>query len=186
QELACDDLVLRAGAGAADYAEHLLAVTANLPADFFAPPAALAMGRAARLRRRLVTLLEAARDRRPVRRRGLVLAGLLALGLVLPLAACGWRPAPATAGEGGAGPGGKKAPEQPPDPLKTLEEVRAKLLKHYVNPLDDKQLTLDAVRGMLKELGDPHTEYLAPDKLALAEAQFKAVVTGIGAQLRMA
>jgi carboxyl-terminal processing protease len=183
QELACDDLVLRTGADAADYAEHLLAVTANLPEDFFAPPAALAMGRAARLRRRLATLLEPARDRRPVRRRGLALAGLLTLALVLPLAACGWRATPAAADEDAARQGEKKAPEQSPDPRRTFDEVRAKLLKHYVKPLEDKQLTLDAVRGMLKQLGDPYTEYLAPDELAKAQAQLKAVLTGIGAQL---
>jgi carboxyl-terminal processing protease len=183
QELACDDLVLGAGAGAADYAEHLLTVSANLPADYFAPPAALAMGRAARLRRRLVTLLEPARDRSPVRRRGLVTAGLLALGLVLPLAACDWKSAAATAEQGADGQAGKKAAEPPASPDKAFDEVRAKLLKNYIKPLDEKQLTLHAIRGMLKELHDPHTEYLPPSELALAEARITAMLTGIGAQL---
>jgi carboxyl-terminal processing protease len=102
------------------------------------------------------------------------------------LSACGWKRGPEAADAGGARQGGEKAPEQPPDPRKAFEEVRAKLLEHYVKPLDEKRLALDAIRGMLKELGDPYTEYLAPDELALTEARLKAELTGIGAMLGLA
>jgi carboxyl-terminal processing protease len=186
QELACDDLVLGAGAEAADYAEQLLVVTAGLPADFFAPPVALAMGRAARLRARLAALLEPARDRRPVRRRGRALAAVLALGLLLPLAAARWQPAaagPGGQGEGAPGQEQKKAPEA--KPLQSLEEVRAMLRQHYVKPVDDKRLTQDAIRGMLKALGDPYSEYLNPEELEQMQRQHKATLTGIGVQIRV-
>jgi carboxyl-terminal processing protease len=185
QEAACDDLVLRTGAGAADYAEHLLAVTAKLPADFFTPPVALAVGRTGRLRRRLVALLEPGRPRGPVGRRGLALAAVLALGVLLPLAAAGWRPVRAAVQQAGAAQrGAKKAPEAAQESGKAIEEVRAKLLKHYVKPLDDKRLTRDAIRGMLKALQDPYSEYLDQDELDRMERTFKGVSTGIGVQLR--
>src|SRR2546430_16609728 len=82
QENACDDVVLAAGADAPDYAEHLLAVTAGLPRHFFASPVALGMARSIRLQRRLETLLDCSQSRRPLRRRGLIIAALLARALV--------------------------------------------------------------------------------------------------------
>jgi carboxyl-terminal processing protease len=185
QEAACDDVVLATGAGPADYAEHLLAVTAQLPADFFAPPVALAVSRADRLRRRLTAVLEPDRPRGPVGRRGLVLAAGLSAGLLLPLGAAGWEPV--SAGQQGKtipGQEQKKPPEAPPNPLKAFEEVRTRLLKHYVKPLDDRKLTEDAIRGMLKSLQDPYSEYLDPEELRQMERSLKATLTGIGVQLR--
>lgn len=185
QEAACDDVVLRHGAAAADYAEHLLAVTAQLPPGFFASPVALGMARADDLRRRLVALLDAGRDRRPVRRRGALLAAIAALGL-LPLAAVGFGAAAVAPPPEEKAAQAKDNDKGAPKPLKRLDEVRKKLREFYVKPPDEKQLTRDAIRGMVKGLNDRFSEYLTPDELTQVEQQFRGSLTGIGVQLRVA
>src|SRR5262245_26072735 len=63
QEKACDDIVLAHGAAADQYAEHLLALTAQLPAGYLPPSLALGMARTSRLRDRLAALLDPSRRR---------------------------------------------------------------------------------------------------------------------------
>src|SRR4029079_15277094 len=75
QEQACDDLVLSAGFAGPDYAEHLLAVSASCTQGWFAAPA-LAMARTSKLERRLVLILNAAQNRRPVSRRAMQAAAM--------------------------------------------------------------------------------------------------------------
>jgi carboxyl-terminal processing protease len=181
RELACDDSVLHAGAGAADYAEHLLAVTAGLPPSYFGSPVALGMGRAANLRHRLTTVLDAERDHRPVRRRGIALAVLLSLGLLLPLAGAAVQPQPTPPPPDGDGP--KEKQPAPQDSLKQIDEVRKKLLEHYVAPVNQQRLAQDAIKGMLKALEDPYTTYIPTEEFGQLDAQMKAALTGIGAQL---
>src|SRR5262249_12823118 len=82
QEAASDDVVLRSGAGAADYAEHLLAVATGLPARSLGSPAALAMARVSKLRRRVVALLDAQRSRRPLHLRRAALAAFVGTALL--------------------------------------------------------------------------------------------------------
>ena len=86
REGACDDLVLASGAGAPDYAEHLLDIARTLT-NRPAPAVALAMARRSELEGRLLAILDNARARGTARPR--VLAGaVLALSLVvLPIAA---------------------------------------------------------------------------------------------------
>jgi carboxyl-terminal processing protease len=56
----------------------------------------------------------------------------------------------------------------PLDELRTFTEVFGKIKNDYVEPVDDKELLEDAIRGMLGGL-DPHSSYL--DKESYAELQ---------------
>ena len=56
----------------------------------------------------------------------------------------------------------------PLDELRTFTEVFAKIKNDYVEPVNDKELLEDAIRGMLAGL-DPHSSYL--DKESYAELQ---------------
>jgi carboxyl-terminal processing protease len=185
QENACDDLVLGSGASAPDYAEHLVAVTAGRPAYRFAAPVALGMGRATRLRRRLGDLLDPTRKRAPVTRRGVLGSCLLSLALLLPAATAGLPSATAAAPDETAETQKQPAPAKATPSLKALAEVEKKLRELYVNPIDEKQLTDAAIRGLLKGLHDPYTDYVPAADLKQFESQIKQRLTGIGAQLKM-
>jgi hypothetical protein len=65
RERACDDCVLRLGADAADYAEHLVAIARSLNSG---SPAAIAMARPSQLRLRLEAILDGRARRREVSR----------------------------------------------------------------------------------------------------------------------
>jgi beta-lactamase regulating signal transducer with metallopeptidase domain len=73
RELACDDRVLAGGAGARDYAGHLLELAHSL-GRAPAPATALGMARARHLEHRLLAILDAARNRAALRPRGLTAA----------------------------------------------------------------------------------------------------------------
>lgn len=83
REVACDDLVLRSGLAASDYAEELLRVATGHQTPLFAGRAAIAMARPRTLERRLRAILDARRDRRVA---GRVMLGVAAAAcaLVLP------------------------------------------------------------------------------------------------------
>jgi beta-lactamase regulating signal transducer with metallopeptidase domain len=86
QELACDDRVLASGAAARDYAGHLLDI-AHTFRTAPAPATALGMARARQLERRLLAILDEARNRAAVGRgRGSVLVAV-AIAVFLPMAA---------------------------------------------------------------------------------------------------
>jgi carboxyl-terminal processing protease len=195
QEKACDDLVIAQGAVAQEYAEHLLTVTAHLPQGYFAPSLALGMARSARLRDRLVALLDAKRNRRPVGRRQALTAFGMAVALLVPAASLTWWSAPVqAAGDVALEPqlpevdvAAQDDPPAPmsPDVLKKLEDIRKKLREHYVGPLDDKQLTTAAIKGLLQGLKDPYTDYLSADDLGAFTTQAQGQFVGIGAQLKL-
>ena len=86
RELACDDLVLAAGAGPRDYAGHLLDLARSLGA-VPAPATALGMARARQLEHRLLAVLDAARNRAVLHRGGLAIAIAAAAAVLLPMAA---------------------------------------------------------------------------------------------------
>jgi beta-lactamase regulating signal transducer with metallopeptidase domain len=86
RELACDDRVLSAGAEARDYAGHLLELAHVLGASP-APATALGMARARQLEQRLLAILDAARNRAALPRRGRYVALAIALTVFLPMAA---------------------------------------------------------------------------------------------------
>ncbi len=86
RELACDDRVLASGAAARDYAGHLLDI-AHAFRTAPAPATALGMARARQLERRLLAILDEARNRTTLgRARGSVLVAV-AIAVFLPMAA---------------------------------------------------------------------------------------------------
>jgi beta-lactamase regulating signal transducer with metallopeptidase domain len=86
RELACDDRVLAAGAPARDYAGHLLDLAHSLRAAP-APATALGMARASQLERRLLAILDAARNRGALGGRGRLVVLAAAIGVILPIVA---------------------------------------------------------------------------------------------------
>ena len=86
-EEACDDRVLLCGVPAPDYADHLLEIVRALPRRGGPFPAAVTMARNREIAGRLQTILAHPKSRGGVTPRGLVLAALTGLILVLPLAA---------------------------------------------------------------------------------------------------
>jgi beta-lactamase regulating signal transducer with metallopeptidase domain len=86
RELACDDLVLAAGARPREYAGHLLELARSLGA-VPAPATALGMARARQLEHRLLAVLDDARNRAVLHRSGLVAAIATSLAVLLPMAA---------------------------------------------------------------------------------------------------
>jgi beta-lactamase regulating signal transducer with metallopeptidase domain len=101
-ERACDDRVLAAGIGAADYAHHLLEVIRTMRLTNRSVQAAVTMAHRPEIGGRIQAILEAGRDRREPTRRVLALAlAAVALSLV-PLAMLG--PAATAAGNAGVSP----------------------------------------------------------------------------------
>jgi HEAT repeat protein/beta-lactamase regulating signal transducer with metallopeptidase domain len=84
-ERACDDAVLRKGARASDYAEHLLSIAGSGAAAV--PAAALAMARPSAFEGRLLAILEPDLERSALSRLKLAGAVILFLVVILPLAA---------------------------------------------------------------------------------------------------
>ena len=67
----------------------------------------------------------------------------------------------------------------PLEDLRTFTEVFAKIKDDYVEPIGDKVLLENAIRGMLSGL-DPHSSYLVPDRLPGASGRHERGVRGPG------
>ena len=87
RERAADDLVLSAGARASEYAGHLLEIARSMRVSPGLECAAVAMVRRSQLEERLRAILDAGVNRTPPAHAWAVVAMLLALGLIAPLAA---------------------------------------------------------------------------------------------------
>jgi TonB family protein len=87
RERATDDLVLNAGARASEYAGHLLDVARTMRSAAGMGCAAVAMARRSQLEGRLMTILDAGINRRAPGRAAALVAGLLAVAMVVPFAA---------------------------------------------------------------------------------------------------
>lgn len=85
-ERACDDLVLATGTRPSDYAEHLLSIARGLP--HFDPfrSVTLAMSRRSQLEGRLLSILQPDARRNSFSSRAALVAGALALFVIVPLA----------------------------------------------------------------------------------------------------
>ncbi|HEX6372682.1 MAG TPA: M56 family metallopeptidase [Longimicrobium sp.] len=104
RERACDDLVLRAGTRASDYASHLLEIARSHRGPRLARAALVSMARPSQLESRLLWVLDGARARSVPTRRATLLTAAAALLVVGPLSAM--RPIAALAsGPAGAPPG---------------------------------------------------------------------------------
>jgi carboxyl-terminal processing protease len=176
QERACDDLVLSAGTDAPDYAELLLTITAGRARHWLDSSVALVLGEASRIERRLASILDRQRNRRPLTVRTVAMATLATAGLLLPLSAVGLRAAVMA----------MPAPEADPlaapldGPAKKMLEVHSMILARSIRPVDDTAVGEAAIRGMLDALGDPYAAYLTPQSLHLFIPQVRGSITGIG------
>jgi beta-lactamase regulating signal transducer with metallopeptidase domain/tetratricopeptide (TPR) repeat protein len=94
-ERACDDLVLRSGVRASEYAEHLVGIARTSSGVAFAG-GALAFARPSSLEWRILSILRLDARRGPASRRGLLGAAMLSLALLLPIASVRVVAAPAT------------------------------------------------------------------------------------------
>lgn len=84
-EMACDDLVLLAGAPAPDYAGHLLEIARALCGGRMGVPTAVAAVARPQIEGRLRAILDRAHSRNPITRRGLALALATVLFIMFPL-----------------------------------------------------------------------------------------------------
>ena len=68
--------------------------------------------------------------------------------------------------------------------LKKLIIAKSRILKSYVDSIDDHKLTEYAIRGMLREL-DPHSTYIPAEELQEKNEQLEGEFEGIGVQFMM-
>ena len=66
------------------------------------------------------------------------------------------------------------------DRYRRLDEVRETLMNEYYQPLDEDELVLGAIRGMMSAVGDPYTFYYTADEMTAANEEFGGVYHGVG------
>ncbi|SDI38018.1 carboxyl-terminal processing protease [Pseudomonas panipatensis] len=76
---------------------------------------------------------------------------------------------------------GKEAP-LPLDELRTFAEVLDRVKAAYVEPVDDKTLLENAIKGMLSNL-DPHSAYLGPEEFAELQESTSGEFGGLGIEV---
>ena len=74
-----------------------------------------------------------------------------------------------------------KAP-LPLDELRTFAEVMDRIKAAYVEPVDDKTLLENAIKGMLSNL-DPHSAYLGPEDFAELQESTSGEFGGLGIEV---
>ncbi|WP_371925305.1 S41 family peptidase, partial [Pseudomonas sp. HMWF011] len=74
-----------------------------------------------------------------------------------------------------------KAP-LPLDELRTFAEVMDRIKAAYVEPVDDKALLENAIKGMLSNL-DPHSAYLGPEDFAELQESTSGEFGGLGIEV---
>jgi carboxyl-terminal processing protease len=72
----------------------------------------------------------------------------------------------------------------PLEDLRTFTEIFAKIKNDYVEPIEDKTLLENAIRGMLAGL-DPHSAYLVPDDYKELQAGTSGEFGGLGIEVGM-
>ena len=87
RERAADDLVLRAGSRASEYAEHLLDIARTMQSPRMSECVVAAIARKSQLEGRLLAILDSSRNRKTAGRAGALVAVLAAVSIVAPLAA---------------------------------------------------------------------------------------------------
>src|SRR5690606_33897204 len=100
--------------------------------------------------------------------------------LALALAVSPLYAAPAQPGAEAAGNG---AP-LPLDELRTFAEVLDRIKAAYVEPIDDKTLLENAIKGMLSNL-DPHSAYLDPESFRDLQESTTGEFGGLGIEVGM-
>jgi len=74
-------------------------------------------------------------------------------------------------------------PGLPPDDARVLAEILERVKREYVEPVSDRQLMDNAVRGMLAEL-DPHSQFLDPREYEEIRINTSGTYTGVGLELQ--
>ncbi|MBL8200954.1 MAG: S41 family peptidase [Chromatiales bacterium] len=74
-------------------------------------------------------------------------------------------------------------PGLPPEDARVLAEILERVKREYVEPVSDRQLMDNAVRGMLAEL-DPHSQFLNPREYEEIRINTSGTYTGIGLELQ--
>ncbi|MGE8349212.1 MAG: S41 family peptidase, partial [Pseudomonas protegens] len=74
-----------------------------------------------------------------------------------------------------------KAP-LPLEELRTFAEVMDRIKAAYVEPVDDKTLLENAIKGMLSNL-DPHSAYLGPEDFAELQESTSGEFGGLGIEV---
>ena len=74
-------------------------------------------------------------------------------------------------------------PVLPPADARVLAEILDRVKREYVEPVSDRQLMDNAVRGMLAEL-DPHSRYLDPGEYEEIRISTSGTYTGVGLELQ--
>ena len=72
----------------------------------------------------------------------------------------------------------------PLDELRTFAEVMDRIKSAYVEPVDDKTLLENAIKGMLSNL-DPHSAYLEPEAFAELQESTSGEFGGLGIEVGM-
>ncbi len=109
------------------------------------------------------------------------LALAIALALGAPLLHAATDVDAATAPPAASAPAANKAP-LPLDELRTFAEVLDRIKAAYVEPVDDKTLLENAIKGMLSNL-DPHSAYLGPEDFAELQESTSGEFGGLGIEV---
>ncbi|TDR81577.1 S41 family peptidase [Paludibacterium purpuratum] len=70
----------------------------------------------------------------------------------------------------------------PLNELRTFAEVFGRIKQDYVEPVDDKKLINDAIKGMLTGL-DPHSDYMTPDEFKDLREKTQGEFGGLGIEI---
>ncbi len=65
----------------------------------------------------------------------------------------------------------------------TLVDVRAEIVRHYVDEPDQKKMLEGSIHGMIETLADPYTDYFNPEALEAFDKQTRGSFSGIGAEI---
>ena len=106
---------------------------------------------------------------------------LSALALSLALLGCAPLAQAAESADGGSPAAAGKA-TLPLDELRTFAEVLDRIKSAYVEPIDDKTLLENAIKGMLSNL-DPHSAYLEPEEFQELQESTSGEFGGLGIEV---
>ena len=70
----------------------------------------------------------------------------------------------------------------PLDELRTLSNVFGQIKRDYVEPVDDKRLLTDAIKGMVSGL-DPHSSYLDKKEIEEMQEHTQGKFAGLGIEI---
>src|SRR3546814_741330 len=105
----------------------------------------------------------------------------LALAVLLGMQGGAWAQQPMEEAAAPSASASAKAP-LPLEELRTFAEVLDRIKAAYVEPVDDKTLLENAIKGMLSNL-DPHSAYLEPEAFAELQESTSGEFGGLGIEV---